>query len=211
MDEAVTYSLSHTRFIWWFQRVISTKWKNKLLIHNINLTGHRQSACCLRLLIFVDTNVIALFWHWRYQVFPKGCYHHDLKGFYESALNNGKVKSQIFRKASLNFTFGQISCLTSDFVRPNSSKTVFFQISERFNKGIFNNNFAFCATDFLEPVRSSFCSTPWLAWLLLRKIIKRISVFYPLCLKKYWKKLDKRLWRVYFVKVKRLHAIVYLK
>ena len=103
----------------------------------------------------------------------------------ERALNNGRVKSQIFRKPSLNFTFGQISCLISNFIRPNSSKTVFLQISLRFNIGIFNNNFAFCAAEFLEPVRSSFCSRPWLAgWCLLRKIIKRISVFYPLCLKK---------------------------
>ena len=59
----------------------------------------------------------------------------------ERALNNGRVKLQIFRKLSLNFTFGQISCIISDFVRPNSSKTVFLQISLRFNIGIFNNNF----------------------------------------------------------------------
>ena len=93
MAEVVTYSLSRSRFIWiivtfLFQRVISTKWRNKLLIHNINLTGHRKSVYCLRPLIFLDTNVIALFWHWRSQVFPKGCYHHDLKGFYETGYNS---------------------------------------------------------------------------------------------------------------------------
>ena len=62
----------------WF---ISNKWKNKLLIHNINLTGHRKSACCLQFLVFLDIWVIAPFWHWRIQVFPKGCCHHDLKAF----------------------------------------------------------------------------------------------------------------------------------
>ena len=57
--------------------VISIKWKNKLLIHNINLTGQRKSACCLELLVFLEIWVIAPFWHWRTQVFPKGCCHHD--------------------------------------------------------------------------------------------------------------------------------------
>ena len=117
----------------------------------------------------------------------------------ERTLKNGRVKSQIFRKSSLIFTFGQGSCLTSDFARPNSNKAVLLQISQRFHIGIFNNNFAFCVAEFLEPVMSSFCSMPWLAgWFLLRIIIKRISMFYPVCLKKYWKKLDKHLWRGLF-------------
>ena len=33
--------------IWFLKQVISTKRRNKLLIHNINLTGHRKSACFL--------------------------------------------------------------------------------------------------------------------------------------------------------------------
>ena len=31
--------------------VISNKWRNKLLIHIISLTGHRKSASCLQLLV----------------------------------------------------------------------------------------------------------------------------------------------------------------
>ena len=128
------------------KRVISAKWRNKLLIHNINLTVHRKSACCLRLLVFLETWVVAPFWHWRSQVFPKGRCHHDLKAFcesghnnlfknikkyevkmacilftfiihpsYERALKHGLVKSTIFRKSSLNLSFGQGSYLISDF------------------------------------------------------------------------------------------------
>ena len=52
-----------------------------MLIHKINLTGHRKSACCLQLLVFLGIWVIAPFWHWRTQVFPRGCCHHDLKAF----------------------------------------------------------------------------------------------------------------------------------
>ena len=39
--------------------VISVKWRNKLVIHNINLTGHRKSGCCLQLLFFLKIWVIA--------------------------------------------------------------------------------------------------------------------------------------------------------
>ena len=118
---------------------------------------------------------------------------------YERTLNNGRVKTQIFRKSSLNFTFGQGSCLTSEFSRPNSYKAVLLPISPRVDIGIFNNNFAFCVAEFLEPVMSSFCWIPWLGgWFLIREIIKRTSVFYPVCLKKYWKKLDKHLWQGLF-------------
>ena len=70
------------------KRVISAKWRNKLLIHNINLTVHRKSAYCLRLLIFLETWVITPLWHWRYQVFPKCHCHHHLKAFYECGHNN---------------------------------------------------------------------------------------------------------------------------
>ena len=70
------------------KRIISAEWRNKLLIDNINLTVHRKSACCLRFLLFLETWVIALFWHWRSQDFPKGRCHHDLKAFCESGHNN---------------------------------------------------------------------------------------------------------------------------
>ena len=117
----------------------------------------------------------------------------------ERALNNGKVKSKIFRKSSSNFFFGKSSYPKSDIARSSSKKAVLFQISLRLNMGIFSNNFAFCVAGFLGLVTSSFCSMPWLAgWFLLRKIIEQISVFYPVCLKKYLKKLDKHLWRDLF-------------
>ena len=70
------------------KRVVSVKCRNKLLIHNINSTVLRKSSCCLRLLVFLDTWVIAPFWHWRSQVFPKGRCHHDFKAFCESGHNN---------------------------------------------------------------------------------------------------------------------------
>ena len=114
----------------------------------------------------------------------------------EGTLNNGRVKSKIFRKLSLNFTFGQGNCLTSDSARPNWNKALLLQISQRFDIGIFNNNFAFCVAKILDPVMSSSCSMPWLAGrFLVKEIFKRISVFYPVCLKKFWKNLDKHLWR----------------
>ena len=69
----------------------------------------------------------------------------------ERALKNGRVKSKIVRKSSLNLTFGQGSCLISDFARPNSNKAVLVQVFLRFEIVIFNNNFAFC-------MLSSFCS-----------------------------------------------------
>ena len=36
------------------KRVIWIEWRNKLFIHNINLTSHRKSACCLQLLVFLE-------------------------------------------------------------------------------------------------------------------------------------------------------------
>ena len=99
----------------------------------------------------------------------------------------------------MNFTFGQGSCLISDFARPNSHKSVLLQISLRFDIGISNNNVAFCVAEFLEPGMSSYRSISWsVGWFLLREIIKCICVLYPVCLKKYWKKLDKHLWLVLF-------------
>ena len=101
---------------------------------------------------------------------------------YESALTSGRVKSKIVRKSSFSFTFGQGSCLISDFARPNSNKAVLVQVFLRFEIVIFNNNFVFC-------MMSSFCSMARLAgWVLTRKLSKCTNVFYPVCLKKYWKK-----------------------
>ena len=139
-------SVSKPSICFW-KWVISIKWRNKLLIHNINLTGHRKSACCLQLLVLLEIWVIAPFWHWRTQVFTKGFCHHDHKVFCEAgyksvllniienkpwgtfkclerALKNERVESKIVKKLPFNFTFGQGSCLISDFSRPNSSKAV---------------------------------------------------------------------------------------
>ena len=84
---AIYLSVSKPSICFW-KRIISAKWRNKLLIHNINLTGYRKSACYLRLLVFLETWVIAPFWHWRSQVFPKDHCHHNLKAFCESGHNN---------------------------------------------------------------------------------------------------------------------------
>ena len=66
------------------------------------------------------------------------------------------------RKLSLNFTFGQGSCLISDFARPNSNKAVLVQVFLRFEIIIFNNNFVF-------SMMSSFCSMTRVAgWILAR-------------------------------------------
>ena len=74
--------------ICYWKRAISIKWRKKLLIHNINLTGNRKSAYCLQLLVFLKIWVIAPFWHWRTQVFSKSCCHHDLKAFCEIGYKN---------------------------------------------------------------------------------------------------------------------------
>ena len=45
----------------------------------------------------------------------------------------------------------------------------------------------------------SFCSKTRVAdWILTRELIKRTNVLYPVCLKKFWKKLKKHLWRGLF-------------
>ena len=107
--------------------------------------------------------------------------------FCERALKNERVKSKIIRKSSLNFTFGQGSCLLSDFARPNSNKAVLVQVFLRFEIVIFNSNFVFC-------MMSSFCSMARVAgWILAREMVKRTNVFYPVYLKRYSKKLDKHL------------------
>ena len=47
--------------ICFWKRFISTKWRNKLLIHNVNLTGHRKSACFLQLLVFLQIESLLRF------------------------------------------------------------------------------------------------------------------------------------------------------
>ena len=79
---------------------------------------------------------------------------------YERALNHRMVKSTIFGKSSLNFSFSQSSYLTSGFAKPNSVKFVFLQVSLRSEIIIFNNNFVFCQAGFLKPFMISFCSMP---------------------------------------------------
>ena len=104
---------------------------------------------------------------------------------FERALKYGRMKSKIFSKSSLHFSFGQDSFLISESPWINSVKAVLLQIFLRFGIVIFSKNFAFCLTDFLKLLMISFCSMPWVAdWFPLRKIIKRTNVFYPVCLKK---------------------------
>ena len=50
---AIYMSVSKPSKYFW-KRVISIRWRNKLLIHKINLTCHRKSACCLQLLVFLE-------------------------------------------------------------------------------------------------------------------------------------------------------------
>ena len=104
---------------------------------------------------------------------------------------DGEIKSG---KSSLSFTFGQGSCLISDFGRSNSSKAVLIQVFLRFKIAIFNNNFMF-------SMMSSFCSMVRLAgWILAREIIKWTIVFDSICIKKCRENLDKHLWRDVFCK-----------
>ena len=109
---------------------------------------------------------------------------------YEKALNHRMVKSKIFGKSSLNFSFGQGRYPISDFAWPNSVKAILLQISLRSEIIIFNNNFVFCREGFLKPFLIFFCRIPWLpGWFSLREIIKRKGVFLPVCFKKYNKKV----------------------
>ena len=50
--------------------------------------------------------------------------------YFKKNLEERKVKWNIFKIFSLNFTFCQYDCLKSDFARSNSSKVVFLEISE---------------------------------------------------------------------------------
>ena len=74
-----------------------------MCIHNINLIGHRKSACCLWLLVFLEICVIAPFWHWRSQDFPKGCHHQDFKALSETGYNS-VLLNIIYRKYEVKMT-----------------------------------------------------------------------------------------------------------
>ena len=136
----------------------------------MNLTNHRKSACCLRLLIFREIWVIAPLWYWRSQDFPKDCCQHDLKAFCERAWRTeDRIK---YKKSSLNFIFGQGSCFISDFARLNSNKAVLVQLFLRFEIVIFSISFVFF-------MMNSICNMAWVAgWILEREIIKSTNVFY---------------------------------
>ena len=74
----------------------------QVTFHNINLTGHRKSACCLGLLVSLEIWVIAEIWHWRSQGFPKGCCHHDLKVFCKTGYNS--ILLNIIKKYEVKMT-----------------------------------------------------------------------------------------------------------
>ena len=97
---------------------------------------------------------------------------------YERVLKHRMVKSTIFRKLSLNFSFGQGSYVILDFAQPKSVKAVLLEVSLGSEIIIFNNNFVFCQAGFLKPFMISFCSMPGVAGqFLLRETIKYTSVF----------------------------------
>ena len=73
---------------------------------------------------------------------------------FERALKHGIVKSKVFRKSSLNFSYGQGIYLISGFAWPNSIKAVLL---------IFNNIFGFCLAGFLRLLMISFCGMPRVA------------------------------------------------
>ena len=77
---------------------------------------------------------------------------------FEMVLNHEMVKSKIFKKSSLNFSFGQGSYLILDFAWPNSVKSVLLQISLRFEMVICNSNFALYLAGILKPLMISFCT-----------------------------------------------------
>ena len=121
------------------------------------------------------------------------------------------VKSKIFKKSSLRFSFGQGSYLISDFAWPNSVKAVLVQISLKFETVIFNSNSEFCLAGLLKRSMISFCSMPWVpGWPPSpqpsppppphpKRNNYRTNVLYVVCLKKYLKLWDKHLqWGLFF-------------
>ena len=81
---------------------------------------------------FVNLGIITLYYR-KYEVqMARILFKFIIFLFFESALKQRIVKSKIFRRLSLNFSFGQGSYLISDFAWPNSIKTILLQISLRF-------------------------------------------------------------------------------
>ena len=74
-----------------------------MCIYNINLTGHKKSACCLWLLVFMEICVIAPFWHWGSQDFPKRCRHQDFKALSETGYKS-VLLNIIYRKYEVKMT-----------------------------------------------------------------------------------------------------------
>ena len=175
-------------------RLFSVKWTNKLLIHDINLTGHRKSTCCLRLLVFLQIESLLCFGIGGPRIFPRvpatmiskrfvklgiivkfwilhKIWSKDdsyiIEVYYLPILWKGLEEREgeiKNRRSFLNFTFGQGSWLISAFARSNSNKAVLVQVFLRFEIVIFNNNFVFCMI-------SSFCSMERVAdWILAREI-----------------------------------------
>ena len=105
---------------------ISFKWRNKLLI---NLTGHRKSACCLQLLVFLEIWVIAPFWHWRTQVFPKGCCYDD-----KSTQTRCKVCSNL-TKCTTTIDFRLTSVFFINLEHLSQPILVFYSYFEKVNVG----------------------------------------------------------------------------
>ena len=128
-----------------WKRVISTKWRDKLLIQNINLAVHRKSEYCLRLLVswrhesmlrfgigdprlFRRVSATMLSNYIKYELKMSSILLNFITYLScERASKNGRVKMKIFRKLSLNFTFGQGRCFISEFARPISDKAVLLQ------------------------------------------------------------------------------------
>ena len=109
-------SVSKPSICYW-KRVISINCRNKLLIHNIKLTGHRKSTCCLQLLVFQMSHcsVLALedpgFFH-------KSCCHHDLKAFCETGVL--KCTFKYYRKHEIKMT-----CILFKFIiYPSCERTL---------------------------------------------------------------------------------------
>ena len=108
----------------------------------------------------------------------------------ERALRNGRVKSKVRSCLWTSLWSEQLSYIRLYWVKLKQNRIG--QVFLRFEIVIFNNNFVFC-------VMSSFSSMARVAgWILAREIIKSTNIFYPVCLKKYWKKLDKHLLRGLF-------------
>ena len=77
---------------------------------------------------------------------------------YERAVKHGMVKSTIFRKSSLNFSFGQGSYLISDVAKLSQSRIA--PNIPKIGDSHLNNNFVFYLAGFLKPLMISFCSMP---------------------------------------------------